>query len=237
MNPLTRLFIYLLFSFSILFSKQILIILAHIALLLIILLYKKELWSEWVKYTKPYYIYFPLSGILFLCISLVISQRSLELILVDVILATIRLSFTVSIMTLYMIESRSDDILLAIRGLWFSSGIQYRWLDRLLLFFEITMRFFPSIQEQWNITERSQKALTIKKPRSRIQRTINIAKFIPDFIILNLEKTDNIVHNMLMRGYGINSPRSIYPHIKFRLYDCIIFAGLLVVTVGVHSFD
>ena len=50
-------------------------------------------------------------------------------------------------------------------------------------------------------------------------RIINIAKFIPDFIILNLEKTDNIVNNMLMRGYGTTSPRSIYPHIKFRLYD------------------
>ena len=237
MNPLTRLFTYLLFSFSILLSDQILIILVHIFLLLLVLIYKKGLWSEWVKYTKPYWIYFPLSGILFLCISLVISERSLEVILVDVVLATLRLSATVSIMTLYIIESKSYDILLAIRGLWFSSGIKYRWLDRLLLFFEIPMRFFPSIQENWNITERSQKALTIKKPRSRIQRTINIAKFIPDFIILNLEKTDHIVHNMLMRGYGTNTPRSIYPHIKIRFYDCIIFAGLLVITVGVHSLD
>ena len=236
MNPLTRLFIYLLFSFSILLSNDILIILAHVLLLLLMLLYKKELWSEWKKYTKPYWIYFPLSGILFFCISIVISQRALGVILVDVILATIRLSATVSIMTLYMIDSKSHDILLAIRGLWFSSGITYRWLDRILLFFEITIRFFPSIQEQWNFTEKSQKALAIKKPRSRFETIINIAKFIPDFIILNLEKTDNIVRNMLMRGYGINTPRSVYPHIKFRSFDYIIAAGLMVIVVGVHSF-
>ena len=236
MNPLTRLFTYLLFSFSILLSDQILIILVHIFLLLLVLIYKKGLLSEWVKYTKPYWIYFPLSGILFLCISLVISERSLEVILVDVVLATLRLSATVSIMTLYIIESKSYDILLAIRGLWFSSGIKYRWLDRLLLYFEITIRFFPSIKEQWSLTEKSQKALNIKLPKTRIKRIINVAKSMPDFIIINLQKTENIVQSMLMRGYGKKSRRSVYPHIKFKLFDSMISLATLFFVIGVHNF-
>ena len=236
MNPLTRLSFYILFSISVLLSNEIPIITAHILLIILLLLYKRQLWKEWKRHTRPYWIYFPLSGIIFFIISVFISQRPLDDILIDVILATLRLSATVSIMTLYIIESHSHDTLLAIRGLLFSSGIKYQWIDNILLYFEMTIRFFPSIKEQWSLTERSQKALAIKKTKSRFKRIINIAKSIPDFIIINIQKTDNIVQNMLMRGYGINSSRSVYPHIKFKSFDCMFSAIMLSVIIGVHSF-
>ena len=236
MNPLTRLSFYILFSISVLLSNEIPIIATHILRIILLLIYKRHFWKGWKRHTGPYWIYFPLSGIIFFIISVFISQRPFDEILIDVILATLRLSVTVSIMTLYIIESRSHDILLAIRGLLFSSGIKYHWIDNILLYFEITIRFFPSIKEQWYFTERSQKALAIKKPKSRFKRIINIAKSIPDFIIINIQKTDNIVQNMLMRGYGINSSRSVYPHIKFKSFDCMFSTVMLSLIIGVHSF-
>ena len=235
MNPLSRLFFYILFSISILLSHELPILAIHILLTLLLVLYKMKIWKKWKRHTRPYWIYLPLSGMVFFIISIFISEKPLDAILLEVVLATIRLSATVSIMTLYIIESQSHDTLLAVRGILFSSGIKYQWLDRLLLYFEITVRFFPSIKEHWSQTEKSQKALNIKVPKSRLKRIISIAKSIPDFLIINLQKTENIVQSMLMRGYGKNSRRSVYPHIKFKLFDSMISFATLFFVIGVHN--
>ena len=236
MNPLSRLFFYILFSISILLSHDLTILAVHILLILLLVIYKRQFWKKWKTHTRPYWIYLPLSGIIFFIISVFISEKPLDAILLDVIFATLRLSATVSLMTLYIIESQSHDTLLAVRGVLFSSGMKYKWLDRLLLYFEITIRFFPSIKEQWSLTEKSQKALNIKLPKSRFKKIINVAKSIPDFIIINLQKTENIVQSMLMRGYGKKSRRSVYPHIKFKLFDSMISLATLFFVIGVHNF-
>ena len=236
MNPLSRLFFYILLSISILLSDELTILAVHILLILLLVIYKRQFWKKWKTHTRPYWIYLPLSGIIFFIISVFISEKPLDAILLDVVLATIRLSATVSIMTLYIIQSKSHDTLLAVRGVLFSSGMKYIWLDRLLLYFEITIRFFPSIKEQWSLTEKSQKALNIKLPKSRFKKIINVAKSIPDFIIINLQKTENIVQSMLMRGYGKKSRRSVYPHIKFKLFDSMISLATLFFVIGVHNF-
>ena len=236
MNPLSRLFSYILLSISILLSHELPILVLHILLTLLLVLYKRQFWNKWKRQTRPYWIYLPLSGMIFFIISIFISAKPLDAIILDVILATIRLSATVSIMTLYIIESQSHDTLLAVRGVMFSSGIKYQWLDRLLLYLEITIRFFPSIKEHWSLTEKSQKALNIKVQKSTLKRITSIAKSIPDFLIINLQKTEYIVQSMLMRGYGNNSRRSVYPHIKFKLFDSMISMATLFFVIGVHNF-
>ena len=41
-----------------------------------------------------------------------------------------------------------------------------------------------------------------------------IAEFIPDFILLNLKKTDIIIENMSMRGFGTEKRRSARSSLK-----------------------
>ena len=80
------------------------------------------------------------------------------------------------------------------------------------------------------------ECLNIKVQKSRLKRIISIAKSIPDFLIINLQKTEYIVQSMLMRGYGNNSRRSVYPHIKFKLFDSMISLATLFFVIGVHNF-
>ena len=236
MNPLTRLFLYLLFSFSILLSKDALLLCLHIMAFLIVIIYKKHHWEEWKIYTRPFWIYFPLTGVLFLSISFIVSSRPATVILLDVFFATIRLCGLVSIMTLYLVESRTQDILLALRSLWYKSKIKFQWFDRLLLFFEMSIRFFPSVQEQWRNIERSQKALSINIPKSNMKKITQISDSLPDFILLNLEKTETITQGMVMRGYGEHSPRSVYPYIQFKSIDFVWWISITITVFGVHSF-
>ena len=236
MNPLTRLFLYLLFSFSTLLSNDALLLCLHIMAVLILLFYKKHHWEKWKIYTRPFWIYFPLTGVLFLSISFIVSSRPGLVILLDVFFATIRLCGLVSIMTLYLVESRNQDILLALRSLWYKSKIKFQWFDKLLLFFEMSIRFFPSVQEHWRNIERSQKALSINIPESNLKKVTHISHSIPDFILLNLEKTETITQGMVMRGYGEHSPRSVYPYIQFKSIDFVWVISLTITVFGVHSF-
>ena len=207
----------------------------HLFLVVIILYIKKNLYYEWKKITGPYWIYFPISGLLFLIISIISSSSTLNQILINVLLATIRLYATISIMALYIIESKSYNTLLAIRSLWYASGINIFLIDRIVLFFEISIRFFPTIQEQWHSTARSQKALCSSLSQNYYKRIIQNAKLISDFIILNLRRTDRLVENMRMRGYGSKARRSIFPFIKLRLFDLTLFIGFSIIIFGVHN--
>ena len=236
MNPLTRLFLYLFFSFSILLSNDALLLCLHIMAVLLLIFYKKHHWEEWKIYTRPFWIYFPLTGVLFLFISFIVSSRPGPVILLDVFFATIRLCGLVSIMTLYLVESRSQDILLALRSLWYKSKIRFQWFDKLLLFFEMSIRFFPSVQEQWRNIERSQKALSIYISKSNLKKVILISHSIPDFILLNLEKTETITQGMVMRGYGGHFPRRVYPYIQFKSIDFVWWISITIAVFGVHSF-
>ena len=236
MNPIARLFIYILFSISILISKSVNILSINVSIVFLIFIFKRSSLHLFWERIKPYLIYLPLSGFLFFIISTHISSKSISIIFIDILMATIRLMAMISLMTFYIIEAKSQHILIAIRSIWFSSGLNIHWIDKFILFFEMTIRFFPSIHENWNQTEKSQKALSIKKRSSLKDKVFYTAKFIPDFILLNLKKTDVIIENMLMRGLGTEKRRSIYPYLKFKVID--IFLCLIVLTsiIMVHNF-
>jgi energy-coupling factor transporter transmembrane protein EcfT len=120
--------------------------------------------------------------------------------------------------------------------MWFGMNRQWRWVEDLLIFFDMTIRFFPTFKEEWKQMERSQKALSIPVANSFSSKAFQIAQFIPDFMILNLKKADSISHGMEMRGYGKSIPRSVFSFIPFTLLDfllCILFIATLI---GVHSF-
>ena len=236
MNPITRLFIYITFSISILLSKSGNVLLINVVVVFLIFMLKRSLLGQFWKRIKPYLIYLPLSGVLFFIISIQISAKSISMIFIEVLMATTRLLTMIIIMTLYIIQTKPQNILIAIRSLWFSSGLNIYWIDKSILFFEMTMRFFPSIQENWNQIQRSQKALSIERHNSIKDKVFYSAKFIPDFIILNLKRTDTIIENMLLRGFGTEARRSIYPYLNFKIVDIVICLIVLTTITVIHNF-
>jgi energy-coupling factor transporter transmembrane protein EcfT len=64
---------------------------------------------------------------------------------------------------------------------------------------------------------------------------IQVAQFVPDFIILNLNKSESITRVMKMRGYGESIPRSVFPFIKFTFFDLTLALLIPIILIGVHS--
>ena len=67
-------------------------------------------------------------------ISTQISSKSISIIFIDILMATIRLMAMISIMTFYIIEHKSQNLLIAIRSIWFSSGLIFIGLINLYFF-------------------------------------------------------------------------------------------------------
>ena len=223
------------FSVSVLLSMEIGILTLHILIAISLLIFKRDQWSEWKNRTRPFWKYFPLTGLIFFVISFLVSDRSISTIIMDVTLATLRLIVMVSVMTIYTLKSSSQDVITAFRSIWFKMNLNYRWVEDLLLFFDMTVRFFPTFKEEWRQLERSQKALSISISESFLKKVIQVAQFVPDFIILNLNKSESITRVMKMRGYGESIPRSVFPFIKFTFFDLTLVLLIPIILIGVHS--
>ena len=236
MNPIVRLILFLSFSMSTLLSQTLILVFIHVILSIVIIFSIHKDWQEWKNRIMPFIKYFPLTGILFFCISFFLTYRPMSEIILDVSLATIRLMVLVCVMTAYMILAKSDDIYIALRSNWYSLNKQWKGVEDLFLFFDITIRFFPSFQEEWKRVEQSQKALGFHIEQDFFKRLKSIAIFIPDFIIFNLNRADTLTTIVLMRGYGTMLPRSVYPFTAFHWSDVLIVVGIIVCLLGIHLY-
>jgi len=149
---------------SILFSRSFELVIFHGILVFFLVIIFRNHWQEFVIKSKPLWIYFPQVGLLFFIISLLVSSKNTYAVFIDVSLATFRMILLVSMMTLYSILSKNSDIMIAIRGIWYKMGRPWQWVEDLILFIDITIRFFPSFQQQWQRIDRTRKSLGINVP-------------------------------------------------------------------------
>ena len=194
-------------------------------------------WQEFVIKSKPLWIYFPQVGLLFFIISLIVSSKNTYDVFIDVSLATCRMILLVSMMTLYSILSKNSDIIIAIRGLWYKMGRSWKWVEDLILFIDITIRFFPSFQQQWHRIERTRKSLGINVSEDKLHKIRRFATMVPDMVILNLRRVNDLTLAMQLRGYGYLYPRTVHPFISSYSIDKLILLFVIIGLLGLHSFD
>tara|TARA_B100001250_G_C19716836_1_gene751856 strand:- start:360 stop:794 length:435 start_codon:yes stop_codon:yes gene_type:complete len=141
-----------------------------------------------------------------------------------------------SVMILYIVEYQSINLLTAVRSLWYTFGLNIKWVDRLIVFLELTYRFFPLMQQKWYFTQKSQKALSISTTTNQMEKIIKYSNYLPDFIILNLFNSEKIVENMLIRGFGSNARRSTYPFLSFNLENGFLCIFVFFIIFGIHHY-
>ena len=194
-------------------------------------------WQEFVIKSKPLWIYFPQVGLWFFIISLLVSSKNTYAVFIDVSLATFRMILLVSMMTIYSILSKNSDIMISIRGIWHKMGKPWQWVEDLILFIDITIRFFPSFQQHWQRIERTRKSLGINVSEDKIHQVQRFATMVPDIVILNLRRVNDLTLAMKLRGYGHLCPRTVYPFISSYRIDKLILAFVIIGLLGLHSID
>ena len=141
MNPITRLFLFMAFSVSVLLSMEIEILTLHILIAISLLIFERDQWTEWKNRTRPFWKYFPLTGLIFFVISYLVSDRSIFTIIMGVNLETLRLIGRVSVREICTHKSSCQDVITGFESIWFKVNLNYRWVKDLLLVFDMANRF------------------------------------------------------------------------------------------------
>ena len=236
MNPLTRFYLFLIFSLSTLFSDTLVHILSHLALCIFILLKNRLEWEEIKKKLVPFLKFFPMTGLFFFIITITVSEKTIIEAFLSVFFATIRLLIVIATMTTYIVQSKSEDFMIGLRSNWLLMGKNWKWVEDAFLFFEIVIRLFPKFQDDFEQAEISQSILSQNKDFHLYRRFKNIAKFIPDFILMTINKADQISLIIRGRGYGISFPRSVYPFLPLHWFDLMIIILALLLFILTHFY-
>ena len=233
MNPLTRFFIFFSFTISIFMSNNFSLLLFHFFLLIIFIL-KKNIFFLWKNEISKFWFFFPMSSIIFFTISFFSSNHSFIIILENVLLSTFRYFLIISFMLVYSLKLKNDDLLLSMKNLLYKFSIKSVRLNQFVIFFELMVRFYPNIIKQWEYMIRGQNALSNNLAMKYFKKIQIFAINIPDFILINLWRTEKLSKSMKMRGYGVKFPMSSYPYISFIIYDLKIFLFTIIFIFGLH---
>tara|TARA_Y100000817_G_scaffold62488_1_gene46918 strand:+ start:3804 stop:4346 length:543 start_codon:yes stop_codon:yes gene_type:complete len=177
-----------------------------------------------------------MTGLFFFIITITVSEKTIIEAFLSVFFATTRLLIVIAAMTIYIVQSKSEDFMIGLRSNWLMIGKSWKWVEDAFLFFEITIRLFPKIQDDFEQAEISQSILSQNKDFTPYRRFKNIAKNIPDFILMTINKADQISLIVKGRGYGISFPRTVYPFLPLHWYDLIIIIFALILFVLTHFY-
>jgi len=183
-----------------------------------------------IKQILPYLYFLPIFFGIYFIISIFFTDHGLYQIINSAGLALLRLLLLLTIMSIYIDISKNNSIVHALRSLWSKTNLQWRWVDDLFIYLELTLRFYPSFQLEWNTINRSKKALGLETGNKKWDKVKSIANDLPGIIIQNYIKAENTANIMKQRGYGKIIPRGVAYPIPFSILDLIF----VIVIIGTY---
>ena len=227
-HPLVRFIFFLAFSFSILFADTLTLWAIYFGIFVIITGFYQTVISAVFSRIKPFILYFPFMLILYLGVSMLFTDTTINQALFEVGFAFLRIALMISIMSLYFESVGSQNFLLALRSIWFQTGLKWQWMENFFLFLEMTLRFYPSLQRDWIAVRQSRKSLGFKQNNNRWGEIREAAYDLPVLLVRNLRKSEDIAVAMQLRGFGKSIPRCVYNAVPFSIWHLLQFAGVVI---------
>ena len=196
-----------------------------IVFLLVLINHKRA--AKVIKQITPYLYFLPIFFGIYFVVSIFFTDYDLIQIINSAGLALFRLLLLLTIMSIYIDISKESNIVHALRSLWSKTNIAWRWVDNLFIYLELTLRFYPSFQFEWNTVNRSKKALGLEEGSKKWDKVKSIANDLPGIIIQNYLKAENTASIMKQRGYGKVIPRGVAYPIPFRIID--LFTLIIII--------
>ena len=188
------------------------------------------------KFIKPYLIFLPIMSIFYIAFSFLLTPMSASEILIYAVIALLKLSLLICIMSLYFIISDPSNLLIAFRSIWSKTKFPIKYIEDFILYLSLVMRFYPMMQQEWKYINRSRKALQLTDKLNKWQSTIQMTQSFPGILINVYKKAENIAAVMLMRGYGQQIPRGVTFPIEFgyKNFTLIILISVSLLLVNYY---
>lgn len=226
-NPIIISFFYLGFAFSTILASSWTGLLIYFTLSIILVIINISHIKLAFKQVKPFLIFFPVMIIIYLLISFIFTSSNWTIIINDAGFAVGKLLLLVIVMAFYLEIMRKHNLILSIRSIWVKLNLKWKWVDDLFMFLELTLRFYPTFQREWQTIARSKKALGFASTIGRWEKIKSIANDLPGLILQSYRKAESTAIVMRQRGYGNIFPRGVANPIIFRMSDLIFLIIIL----------
>lgn len=226
-NPIVTSFFYLGFAFSTILSKTWNGLMNYYILCIILIILNITHFKSVFKQVKPFFLFFPIMIIIYLFISFIFTSSTWMAIINDAGIATSKLLLLVIVMAFYLEIMRKQNIVLSIRSIWVKMNLKWRRVEDIFMFLELTLRFYPTFQREWQTITRSKKALGLTSSVSRWEQIKSVANDLPGMILQSYRKAGNTATIMKQRGYGNQIPRGVATPILFKMSDMMLLIIIL----------
>ncbi len=234
-HPLIKLWLYLTFSTAVLLNPTFLHWCIYV-LVFFILLHTEGISLHLIKKgLRPFIVFLPFMVGMYLIISLLFSMSMYKEIIIEILSTILKFGLIIAIMTLYNSAKRTGSVIQALRSLWVQLGIPWRKIEDMFLFMEITLRFYPAIQQDWDRWSKIHKALELQQTSSRVAHWKQTARGMPGMIMLHLRKADDVAQAMILRGYGQKIPRGIAYPVRFKMHHLLVMILIATVFFALHN--
>ena len=227
-HPLVRFIFFLSFSFSVLFADTLTLWAIYFGIFLILTGFDRIVIRAVFSRIKPFILYFPFMLILYLGVSVLFTNATIYQAMFEVGFAFLRIALMISTMSIYFESVGSQNFLLALRSIWFQTGLKWNWMEYLFLFLEMTLRFYPSLQRDWITVVQSRDSLGFNQKKNRWGEIRQAAQDLPVLLVINLRKSEDIAVAMQLRGFGKSFPRCVYNAAPFTTWHLLQFAGVVI---------
>ena len=227
-NPLIRFIFFLAFSFSVLLADTLTLWVIYFGTFVVTTGFDRTIILAVFSRIKPFILYFPFMMVLYLAVSVLFTDATIYQAMFEVGFAFLRIILMISIMSLYFESVGSSNFLLALRSLWFQTGLKWNWMENFFLFLDMTLRFYPSLQRDWITLSQSRESLGFNQNNNRWDKITLAAQDLPILLVVNLRKSQDIALAMQLRGFGESFPRCVYNATYFTTWHLLQFAGVVI---------
>ena len=227
-HPLIRFIFFLAFSFSVLLADTLTLWAIYFGIFVVTTGFDRTVILAVFSRIKPFILYFPFMLVLYLAVSVLFTDATIYQAMFEVGFAFLRIVLMISIMSLYFESVGSSNFLLALRSLWFQTGLKWNWMENFFLFLDMTLRFYPSLQRDWIMLSQSRDSLGFNQNNNLWDKITLAAQDLPILLVVNLRKSQDIALAMQLRGFGESLPRCVYNATYFTTWHLLQFAGVII---------
>ena len=227
-HPLVRFIFFLTFSFSVLFADTLTLWVIYFGIFVVTTGFDRTVILAVLSRIKPFIQFFPIMLVIYLAVSIFFTNATIYQAMVEVGFAFLRIVLMISIMGIYFESVGSPNFLLALRSIWFQTGLKWNWMENFFLFLDMTLRFYPSLQRDWITLSQSRESLGFNQNNNRWDKITLAAQDLPILLVVNLRKSQDIALAMQLRGFGESFPRCVYNATYFTTWHLLQFAGVVI---------
>lgn len=226
-NPIVTSIFYLGLAFSTILSKTWNGLMIYLILCIILITLNISHLKSTIKQVKPFFLFFPFMIFIYLFISFAFTKSTWTMIINEAGFAMSKLLLLVIVMSLYLEISRKQNLVLSVRSIWIKMNLKWKRVEDMFMFLELTLRFYPTFQREWQTIIRSKKALGLTSSVGRWEQVKSVTNDLPGMILQSYRKAENTAAVMQQRGYGKQIPRGVANPILFKVSDLILLVIIL----------